>query len=719
MQIKNITVENFQSYFASQSIDFGKGLNLIIGNGGKGKSKLFNAFYWTLFGKIYLSEIGWVSTDGLPSSSHGELKRYGFINERALSLANEGDTITASVSLIIEDDKGLEYIIVRSVNAIRLKGDDFHNSYSWEVLPNSLKISYDSLNGTIVRNGELAENVIASLFPSGIRNYIWFQGEALNSLINFRDKATLKAAVQHISYYPFYEKLSDIISLSKKKIEKQEKKSLSTANTQNQSVRMLLGQIDQLSTKIAEEEKKRDKIKSDIEIVELALAESEQKLSGLASYTDIVSQYKNCEIEITKLNDIIFGLDEYQRDKLTSLWVLRGIDDMIKSCKSIIEAHKDEEDSMPEKKYLDNPSRAKLEEILKTGVCFVCGSSTCEGTHAHDYIINRIKAQEEYLKEMEEFKANMQLNKQFNMFVGKIQDYPDSLLLSLSLIDKQWKGNEDNLEKHLALRKKKLDEKRELDIKIQEIEKKYGVNPVKQAETSKLLNNGMKVSRVERDNLKKRLELAEQTIRNLSRDLKIANDKFAEIGSSDTSTVTRVTETSWKEISSFLEGVCRNVQEKARVELLSKLEERANEYYTQFTSHDSGYKGKVTISQDYSIDFDPSLNTSHEDRKKLSIIYALLSLNQEALGTYYPFICDAPTSNMDYPTTQRYLMAMKDIFNQSIMITKDVVIGSEQYQELAKNPKVSHIYCLESQLYCPDIKEPDKHEVSTRVELLK
>ena len=45
MIIKNITIENFQSYHESQTMDFSNGLNLIIGNGGKGKSKLFNAFY--------------------------------------------------------------------------------------------------------------------------------------------------------------------------------------------------------------------------------------------------------------------------------------------------------------------------------------------------------------------------------------------------------------------------------------------------------------------------------------------------------------------------------------------------------------------------------------------------------------------------------------------------------------------------------------------------
>lgn len=104
MIIKNITIENFQSYHESQTMDFSNGLNLIIGNGGKGKSKLFNAFYWVLFGKIYITGIGWCTTDSLPQSAKFAMQRYEFINKRALFKAQINDEITASVQIEIEDD---------------------------------------------------------------------------------------------------------------------------------------------------------------------------------------------------------------------------------------------------------------------------------------------------------------------------------------------------------------------------------------------------------------------------------------------------------------------------------------------------------------------------------------------------------------------------------------------------------------------------------------
>ena len=102
MKINSITINNFQSYYGEQTIEFGDGLNLIIGNGGKGKSKLFNAFYWVLFGKIYVTSEGWCTTDNLYQSSHKALHNYEYFNKKALSEAKVDGKISCSVQLELE-----------------------------------------------------------------------------------------------------------------------------------------------------------------------------------------------------------------------------------------------------------------------------------------------------------------------------------------------------------------------------------------------------------------------------------------------------------------------------------------------------------------------------------------------------------------------------------------------------------------------------------------
>lgn len=717
MIIRNITIENFQSYYESQTIEFSKGLNLIIGNGGKGKSKLFNAFYWVLFGKIYITGIGWCTTDNLPQSAKFAMQRYEFINKRALFKAQINDKIRASVQIEIEDDKGNDYIIERSVSALRLEGEEWDSNDAWQVGGNMLKVSFDSTTGTKVLNDLLAEDKINELFPDGIRNYIWFQGESLESLINFRNKETLKAAVKHISYFPYYEKLSEIISKSKLKITGIESRKLKEVNKHNSSVKGLLSTIDNLNYKISREEENKKQFETHIETIKIALADGETKISGLASYSMLVKKYKDCENEINKLLSETTRIDEFQREKLPSLWVLRGIEPMIQQCKEIIEKHKEEEYTVPEKKYLDNPSRSKLEEILKDKKCFVCGTEFSEDDAPYHYITERLRLQEEYLKEMEEYTSNMQLSKQFNMFVGKIQDYPDSLLISLSKIDKQWKDSEDELERYMAQRRRKQDEKRKLDEQIEDIKKKHGVDPVTQAETAGIINSSIRASRSNLETLQRKLDVSKQTLSNYRSELRIAERELEKLGAKDT-TVAKVPETEWKHISTFLEDICKRVQENARKNLLHKIEERANLFYAKFTEHDNGYKGNVKIGEDYSIEFDAGLNTSHEDRKKMSIINALLSLNQEAMGTYYPFISDAPTSSFDLETTHKYLLGIKDIFGQSIVLTKDVDLESDKYIDLQNQSNVSRIYNLESKIYSGDANR-GQHEVSTQITILK
>ena len=717
MIIKNITIENFQSYYGAQTLEFSTGLNLIIGNGGKGKSKLFNAFYWVLFGKIYITGIGWCTTDNLPQSAKFAMQRYEFINKRSLFNANIGDEVTASVQIEIEDDKGINYIIERSISALRVDGDEWDTDSAWQVRPNILKVTFDSTTGTKVLNDLFAEDKINELFPDGIRNYIWFQGESLESLINFRNKETLKAAVKHISYFPFYEKLSEIISKSKLKIIGIESRKLKEVNKHNSAVKGLLATIDNLNYKIAKEEDVKKQLEENIEKIKMALADGETKISGLASYSMLVKKYKECENEINRLLAETTRIDEFQREKLPSLWILRGIEPMVKQCKDIIEKHKEEEYTVPEKKYLDNPSRSKLEEILRDKKCFVCGTEFTKDDAPFHYITERLRLQEEYLKEMEEYTNNMQLSKQFNMFVGKIQDYPDSLLISLSKIDKQWKDSEDEMEKYMAQRRKKHEEKRKLDEQIEEIKKKHGVDPVTQAETAGIINSTIRASRSNLETQQRKLDASKQTINNYRSELRAAERELEKLGAKDT-TVAKVPETEWKHISTFLEDICKRVQETARKELLHKIEERANIFYEKFTEHDNGYKGRVTIGEDYSIEFDSGLNTSHEDRKKMSIINALLSLNQEAMGTYYPFISDAPTSSFDLETTHKYLIGIKNIFGQSIILTKDVDIYSDTYLDLQSQNKISRIYNLESEIYSGDANR-GQHEVSTKVTILK
>jgi len=304
------------------------------------------------------------------------------------------------------------------------------------------------------------------------------------------------------------------------------------------------------------------------------------------------------------------------------------------------------------------------------------------------------------------------------MFVGRIQDYPDNLLLSIGAIDKQFQDLEDRIESLQVKLRNKQELQFKLNEQIEEIKRKNGVDPRREASQFTTFDRTVKASRANLEKEQRKLQNAELNIRDLKQQLHEKEKELKRSGAA-AGIVTTVDETEWRQISTVLESICKSVQEKARKELLRSIEERANKFYDSFTRHDRGYKGKVEIGDDYSIQYDAGLNTSHEDRKKMSIINALLSLNQEALKTFYPFISDAPTSSFDPSTTHKYLIGIKDVFHQSIIMTKDVEIGSENYDDLLNQDKVSRIYQLSSLIHKDGDGEPEIYEVSTNVERLK
>ena len=59
MRILSIELNDFISFKGNQLIELNKGLNLFNGDIGSGKSSLYNAFYWCLYNKIYITDVGW------------------------------------------------------------------------------------------------------------------------------------------------------------------------------------------------------------------------------------------------------------------------------------------------------------------------------------------------------------------------------------------------------------------------------------------------------------------------------------------------------------------------------------------------------------------------------------------------------------------------------------------------------------------------------------
>ena len=53
MILKSIELENFMCYYGHNKFEFTEGINVIIGDNGYGKSKLYDAFYWVMYDECF------------------------------------------------------------------------------------------------------------------------------------------------------------------------------------------------------------------------------------------------------------------------------------------------------------------------------------------------------------------------------------------------------------------------------------------------------------------------------------------------------------------------------------------------------------------------------------------------------------------------------------------------------------------------------------------
>ena len=722
MIINSIKLQNFQPYYKEHFVEFGEGVNLILGPAGKGKSTLFNAFYWTLFGKLHFTDDGWCerTTRGWMPVNDPTAVRVApcidIINARALYEQKDLESVEMTVEIVLTADKtqfsdNKKYTIIRGITARRQDVGDWNDDTNWKLSDDRLSVSFETNNGTIFKDGVEAEEVIRALFDPNIRNYIWFQGESLNKLIDFKDPSTLAAAVNYISYYPAYENMLNTVAKAVRKISNDEQRKIAATHRQNREISNLLYNLKNEQDRLDAATRNRDAKINSKEDIEQKLVENESKLRTLASYTGLVAEYNRCDRDRKDAISAVCNIDNRQR-ALIPKWCLRGIDSLIAEAREIISRYTEAQFIAPVAKYVDEPGKAKLEEIIKNKKCFVCGTEFEDGSYQCNYILDRLKSQEEFFKAVEEYKENLQSASLFTMLVGKIQDYPERVERIIHNIDNSSSQLLEQMDELLAHKNRCVEKMRAVDEQIEKIRNQYDIDPVRQAHTANIVESNLQVNRTSIKRLEGEINNFNRAIEKHTAEIKRLKSELEKAQGGNNN----IEETKWRMYSEALLPICKKVQETARYELLNKIRTTSNELYERFTKHDVGYKGIIEINDDYTFRREPGLNTGHNARKKMSILNAMLMLNQQAQGVYYPFIADAPTSDLDTVSTHMYLLGIQDVFKQSIIMTKEIRVGTKECTELLKQDNINIVYEIE---HIDGGDKPEKYEVYSTLKRIK
>lgn len=176
MKLDRITLENFRQYHGKQRLNFSRdstrNVTVIHGVNGAGKTSLFLAINWCLYGEV--------------ASNTGEL-----MSKEAVSVAGEGETISTSVELAFIHD-GERYLVSR-----RLVGEKRPDG--------SVPVAnLDDFTMMRIRRDGQAEPVknpigrMNSILPSNVRTYFIFDGEKIDDFARPEENEQVRYAIYNV-----------------------------------------------------------------------------------------------------------------------------------------------------------------------------------------------------------------------------------------------------------------------------------------------------------------------------------------------------------------------------------------------------------------------------------------------------------------------------------------------------------------------------------------
>jgi hypothetical protein len=186
MYIKSISLENYRCHKKTE-IDFFPGgtqgyISIIEGGDGDGKTTLFNAIGWCLYGKETSELLG------EPKQSLG-IPNVSSINNDGLS--------KLSVDLWLEIGESAEPnqrpISMRAVRKASIRGINIVDQEF------SLQISFHDENPKVLRDQE-AERYIENIAPSDLIEFYMFNGEYLSSGKNVKGE-NIDASIKRLGYH--------------------------------------------------------------------------------------------------------------------------------------------------------------------------------------------------------------------------------------------------------------------------------------------------------------------------------------------------------------------------------------------------------------------------------------------------------------------------------------------------------------------------------------
>ncbi len=711
MIIKNITIENFRSYYRKNSLNIGNGLTLIIGANGDGKTTFYEALEW-LFDTV--GNMPKVDSKYISKKRSSEL------------LESESDCVKVSMTYMSD---GNERTVQKSFKFTKsLSGEISTSNYSHEIyIQNGVEKE--------VREGDQAIRLFDRDFASSIRKYCLFKGE--HELNIFNKEEAMSYLVETFSQIRNFDPYLLFLTESKRMAE------LATDNAIK---------ADKKNTKVAQQ--LRSKIIEEEKLIGTFEMELKQKLTDAVNFQRLLEELeknKEASKDLVDLNGRLETLkaakDQIQRSinenytfrLLDEMWILMGFEPIANEYREFV-GKLDQEQRRQQSKYdqevgkkkivariqkelnegkvplaINVPDENTMREMLDDEYCKVCNRPAPKGSDPYNFMKARLEQFLASQKEEEEEDDDVELLFK-NSFIKELIDRYSVLHNNMNFLTRLNgfidKAIRDNLKKQGDVERYSSNIERDEERKRQILAQTEGMTEDQLISAYQNISEWWK-GRVdaerESENLKAKIESHKKKLEEYHEGYsKISEESSAAMYGRSSQAIRRI-------LDAFTSAKRRNKRE-----FLNQLEAAANEYLSLLNK--GGFMGyaRIVEKQDNSAEiiledtdgtriYNP--NTALKTTMYMSLLFAVAKLTTIKHENDYPLIFDAPTSSFTAAKESDFFGVIAGINKQTIIVTKSFLI-----EDADGNSKldIKRLHDIDAKKYRIEKKRPfDDKDLST------
>ena len=646
MELKQIKIQNFLSYFTETVFDFAPTTTIILGQNNTGKSKLFDAINWTIYERVYdtLKEL-WI----YDIHEISEL----ILNKRARLEGEKENQAILSTRTELSIDDGAERIKIcreYSYNFIN-KNYSFANS--------NLSITVqDFISGKpYFYEGQDASSFLSQKFSRHISDFFLFQGEAGSRILKLQKGNLFRTAVRQIARLGIFEE------------------SVEFARRFEESAKL----------KITKQMNKNKKEKEEIDSLELDISKLEDEIQNLQDEKEELLEIRNkCQEEFDLISEKVESMKEFEsylRDKKQLEENRKRIEQQAKDADSIKATISEDavfykvlKKISSFKSFYQNladegkvPPSIPIYEIKKALTspkksCPICNGDLSENSEGRKFAESCLPNYDadrlgKYLTT---------LNSAMGYYEEEISKIPEILRNKL-----EEKSRIEKLKSSYTQNLKQLDEQLEQinitnqcnEEKKQELELAKSTYRTKEA----LLENA-------KTNLYKIVGKLEDKQKEFDLKKKELNSKIRatddDVDDSDKVALT---------YAEKIHDAMKRLNQVVQTTTYKEIESRANEYYHEMTEENASLVGSVKIdinnSDIYTVDENgnkiQNINQANRISIQIAVIAGILTIASEQFEIQYPFVTDAPVSALGGDNKTPTIKTIIKAFDQAIIILKD------------------------------------------------